>query len=57
MSDDDKFGFCGLVWLLSMALVSHVFKELSLHVWFGIILSFIISTAIFICIYSKWTEN
>ena len=53
---DDKFGFCGLIWIISMFLLISVFKEWGFPDWLTIILSLIISLAIFTWTYIKWTK-
>ena len=56
MSDDDKFGVCGLSWILSMFLFASVFSEWDFPVWLTVVLSLTISLVISTAIYIKWTK-
>ena len=56
MPDDDKFGACGFISIITMILSAIAFKEWGLPIWLGIILSFAISLAAFIFIYHKWSK-
>ena len=53
---DDKFGVCGLIWIVSMFLLISAFKEWGFPSWLTIILSLIISLMIFTWIYIKWDK-
>lgn len=54
--DDDKFGVCGLIWILSMILFASAFIEWGLPIWLTVILSLAISLVISTVIYIKWTK-
>jgi len=54
--DDDKFGVCGLIWIISMFLFVSAFSEWGFPAWLTVILSLIISLAISMGIYSRWTK-
>ena len=56
MSDDDKFGVCGLIWILSMFLFASTFREWGFPIWLTVILSLTISLVISTAIYIKWTK-
>lgn len=54
--DDDKFGVCGLIWLISMALFVYIFRELGVNIWLSVVLSVIVSLGMSLGIYIKWTK-
>lgn len=56
MSDDDKFGVCGLSWILSMFLFVGAFRKWGFPIWLTIVLSLTISLVISTAIYIKWTK-
>lgn len=37
--DDDKFGVCGLIWIVSMFLFISAFKEWGFPIWLTVVLS------------------
>ena len=53
---DDKFGLSGLIWIISMCVLISVFKKWGFPGWLTIILSLLISLAIFAWVYIKWTK-
>ena len=55
MSDEDKFGVCGIIWVITLFLCAIVFRDWGFPMWLGAILSLVISIAISMTIYSKWT--
>ena len=57
MSDDDKFGVCGFISIITMILSTIAFKEWGFPIWLGVILSFSISLVVFIFIYHKCTKK
>ena len=56
MSDDVKFGVCGLIWILSIILFASTFRERGFHIWLTVILSSAISLVISTVIYIKWAK-
>lgn len=54
--DDDKFGVCGLIWIVSMFMLIYLFKEWGVPVVLSVILSLTISLVLSIWIYIKWTK-
>ena len=56
MSDDDKYGVCGLIWIVSMFLFISAFKEWGFPGWLTIVLSLTLSLALSTVIYIKWTK-
>lgn len=56
MNDDDKFGVCGLICILSMFWFASVFREWGFPIWLTIILSLTISHVMSMVIYIKWTK-
>jgi hypothetical protein len=54
--DDDKFGACGLVWVVSMFLLVSTFREWGFPVGLMVVLSLIVSLTISMLIYVKWTK-
>ena len=54
--DDDKFGVCGLIWIVSMFLFATTFKEWGFPIWLTVVLSLTLSLALFTVIYLKWTK-
>jgi hypothetical protein len=56
MMDDDKFGVCGLIWIVSMFLFISAFREWGFPIWLTVVLSLIVSLVISMVIYIKWTE-
>lgn len=56
MDDNDKFGVCGLIWIISMILFASAFSEWGFPAWLTVVLSLIISLAISMGIYLKWTK-
>ena len=56
MSDDDKFGVCGLIWILSMFLFVNAFRVWGFPIWLTVVLSLTLSLALFTVIYLKRTK-
>ena len=56
MDDDDKFGVCGLIWIVSMFLFASAFREWGVPVWLTVVLSLTLSLALSVVIYLKWTK-
>lgn len=54
--DDDKFGVCGLIWIVSMFLFVSAFREWGFPAWLTFVLSLILSLALSTVIYLKWTK-
>ena len=54
--DDDKFGICGLIWIVSLFILIFVFKEIGLHIALNIILSLVISLAVTTWLLIKLTK-
>ena len=57
MSDDDKFGICGVIWIVTLLLSAIAFRDWGFPMWLGIILSLAISITLSMTIYYKWTKN
>lgn len=57
MSDDDKFGICGVIWIVTLLLSTIAFRDWGFPMWLCIILSLAISITISMTIYYKWTKN
>ena len=56
MSDDDKFGVCGLIWVILSILLGSAFGEWGFPLWLAIILTLAISLAISLGIYYTWRD-
>lgn len=56
LSDDDKFGICGIIWFASWFMLGQLFAEWGFPLWLCIVLSLAISLTIFVVIYDKWTK-
>ena len=56
MDDEDKFGICGLIWILSMYLFASAFGKWNFPIWLSVFLSLTISLFISMIIYIKWTK-
>ena len=54
--DDDKFGVCGLIWIISMLFFASAFRERGFPIWLTVILSLAISLVISTVIYIKWAK-
>ena len=54
--DDDKFGACGIIWIVSMFLFASAFREWGFPIWQTVVLSLTLSLALSIVIYLKWTK-
>lgn len=54
--NDDKFGVCGIIWILSMVLFASTFRECNFPIWLTVVLSLTISLVISTIIYIKWTK-
>ena len=54
--DDDKFGVCGIIWIVSMFLFASAFREWGFPIWLTFVLSLIVSLTISMLIYVKWTK-
>ena len=57
MSDEDKFGVCDIIWVITLFLCAIVFRDWGFPIWLGAILSLVISIVISMTIYVKWTKN
>ena len=44
--DDDKFGVCGLIWIVSMFLFVSAFREWGFPIWLTVVLSLTLSLAL-----------
>ena len=53
MSDDDKFGICGIIWIVTLLLSMIAFRDWGFPMWLCIILSLAISITISMTIYYK----
>ena len=56
MGDEDKFGVCGIIWLIILFLCVGLFAKLGFPMWLGITLALAISITISMLIYCKWTK-
>lgn len=54
--DDDKFGVCGLIWIVILFVLIFIFREIGLHIALNVILSLVISLAITTWILIKWSK-
>lgn len=56
LNDDEKFGVCGIIWIVSSFMFAGLFGEWGFPVWLSLILSLAISLTISMVIYTKWTK-
>lgn len=54
--DDDKFGLCGIIWIVCLFALIFVFRVIGLHIALNVILSLVISLAVTTWILIKWSK-
>lgn len=55
--DDDKFGLCGIIWIVCLFALIFVFRVIGLHIALNVILSLVISLAVTTWILIKWSKQ